>query len=149
MQARRGFTLVEVLVVLAVLGILAAIAYPSYASYMVKGRRVEAQAALLELMQVQERYYTEHNTYLAFSADTPGNGGQAFKWYSGNSAANSAYELSGKACTGKTLASCIELSAVPGTPKVDARFRDSDCQTLTLDSEGSQGASGSAERCWL
>jgi type IV pilus assembly protein PilE len=148
MHVQRGFTLVEILVVLAAVGILASIAYPTYGSYLVKGRRAEAQAALLELMQKQERYYTEHNTYVAFSADAAANPEQLFKWFSGSAAATSAYELSGKACPGQTLSRCIELFAVPGTSRVDGHFRDGECQTLTLDSEGAQGATGAAPRCW-
>lgn len=142
---RRGFTLLEILIALATVGILAAIAYPNYASHVVKARRAEAQASLLELMQQQERYYTDHNTYLAFSASVPS---APFKWYSGASAASSAYELSGQACKGHTLATCIALAATPGTPRVDQQFRDSECETLHLDSEGAQGASGRGERCW-
>lgn len=143
-----GFTLAELLVVLAILGILAALAYPALAAHVVKARRAEAQVALLELMQMQERYFTRHNSYQAFDANTGGAPGQTPKWYSGGTPASSAYELSGKACPGKSLAHCIELNAIPGTQRVDATFRDNDCQSLMLDSEGRRSASGPAAGCW-
>ena len=40
------------------------------------------------------------------------------------------------------------LRARPGTASVDARFTDPECGTLTLDSRGAQGASGTSSRCW-
>lgn len=145
---QRGFTLVELLVVVAIMGLLFAIAYPHYASFVVKARRTEAQAALLAIMQDQERYFTRHNTYLAFSADTGDGDAARFKWWSGSSAAASAYELRGQACAGQTIARCIALDAIPGTDRVDRGFRDTDCHILTLTSVGEQRASGGAMGCW-
>ncbi len=143
-----GFTLVETMVVLAIMGLLAAVAYPSYARYVVKARRVEAQAALLELLQQQEHYFTQHNTYLAFSADAATPEAGHFKWWSGARAASSAYELRGEACAAQPIERCIVLKAVPGTDRVDASFRDRDCQVLTLSSTGLHTAAGPAPDCW-
>lgn len=148
-MARSGaFTLVEMLVVMAILLILAALAYPTYASYIIKARRVQAQSALLQTMQDQERYYTLHNTYLAFSADSGGEDEKRFKWWLGSSAQRSAYELSGRACKQLSLQACIELRAEPGTARVDSNFRDAECETLTLESTGKHGASGRQTGCW-
>lgn len=148
MQLQSGFTLVEAMMVLAIIGVLAALAYPDVAGHAIKARRTEAQAALLELMQQQERFFTEHNTYLAFSAGTSDPAGQRFKWYSGSSAGRSAHELSGQACPGQPLSHCIELKATPGTARVDASFRDHECGIITLDSEGSRAAGGAGAGCW-
>lgn len=148
MRRSAGFTLIEVLIVLAIVAVLAAISYPSYAGYITKARRIEGQIALLELMQQQERFYTQHNTYLAFSSLSGDPQEQRFKWWSGSSAAGSAYELRGRACPGLDIARCIELQATPGTDKVDAKFKDSDCGTLTLNSAGEHSSSGSSDRCW-
>jgi type IV pilus assembly protein PilE len=60
---RKGFTLVELMVVLVVLAILSAIAYPLYTDQTQKTRRTEGRAALLELAQAQERYYTVNGSY--------------------------------------------------------------------------------------
>lgn len=144
----RAFTLIEMLIVMAICLILAALAYPNYAGYLIKARRIEAQAALLQAMQDQERYYTQRNTYLAFSASSPGDDEKRFKWWLGSSAASSAYELSGRACGQQSLHTCIELHAEPGTPRVDSRFRDTECGTLTLDSTGRYGAGGKQAGCW-
>ena len=143
-----GFTLVELMITLAIIGILASITYPGYAAYMARARRIEGQLALVDAMQRQERYYSQRNSYLAFGADASEPDTAFFKWYSGSAPARSAYELQGRACPGQAISDCIELVAMPGTGKVDAKFRDPDCGTLTLDSVGRQGASGPNARCW-
>ena len=148
MLRSRAFTLIEVLVVLVIVMILSAIADPNYTSYVVKARRIEGQVALLETLQNQERYYSLHNAYIAFSADSSGPDEKRFKWWSGQSAKASAYELSGRACPGSSLRDCIELQAAPGTSRVDGTFRDPDCETLTLVSTGEHRAGGKQQRCW-
>lgn len=148
MKRGSGFTLVEVLIVAAVLALLAAIAYPSYAGFITKTRRIEGQIALIEAVQQQERFYTRYNTYIAFSSDSTDAQEKRFKWWSGSVAAHSAYELRARACPGGDLTKCVEVRAIPGTVKVDAGFRDADCQVLTLTSAGEQAASGPFPRCW-
>lgn len=64
-QRQRGFTLIELMVAVAIIGVLAALAYPSYTEHVRKGRRADAQAALMELAQQLERHYTLHNSYAA------------------------------------------------------------------------------------
>ena len=71
-QARRGFTLIELMIVLAVAAILAAVAFPAYKGQVAKGRRADAKQALLDLSQKLERYYTERGSY---AGATLGNGG--------------------------------------------------------------------------
>ena len=151
-QNRRGFTLIEVLIVLAILAILGALAYPNYAGSIVRTRRVEGQAALIDAMQREELYRARHHTYVAFSREAPPPADSGIRPWSGQSPAGSSYEIEGVPCGGDSVADCIELRAHPGTDRVDARFRDPACGSLTLDSRGRQGASGegtgAAPRCW-
>ena len=144
----RAFTLLEVLVVLAIVGVLTAIALPAYSNYITQARRVEGQVALLLLMQQQERYFSQNNSYIAFSADADEPAARRFQWWSGGSAATSAYELVGQACEGQPITACIELRATPGTLKVDRHFRDTGCGMLSLASDGVHKASGAAAHCW-
>ena len=83
------------MIVVAVIGILAAIAYPSYTESILKGKRAQARTALAELMQQQERYMTQNNTYLAFTSvqdgtTTPAN--VPFKAFSGDTLSQSSIQ---------------------------------------------------------
>jgi type IV pilus assembly protein PilE len=141
-----GFSLIELMVVVAVVAILAAVSYPSYQESVRKAKRAEARAALMQLMQQQERFYSQRNTYSAFSSDSSDVDEMRFKWFLGSSAVASAYEISGQACIGSTLRECVRLQAEPGTPKVDKGYRDPKCGRLSLTSTGVQAADGND--CW-
>jgi type IV pilus assembly protein PilE len=60
---QNGFTLIELMIVIAIVGVLAGIAYPSYQDSVVKSRRADAKAALLELSVFMERLYTATGCY--------------------------------------------------------------------------------------
>jgi type IV pilus assembly protein PilE len=77
---KRGFTLIEVMIVVAIIGILAAIAFPSYQEYIARGKRAEARSELVKADGWLERYYTEFNRY----SDTSGNANAAFNARFGN-----------------------------------------------------------------
>jgi type IV pilus assembly protein PilE len=145
---RAGFTLIELLVVLVILAVLAAQAMPAYRQHVTRTRRHEAQSALLKLMMQQERFYSQHNTYLAFSSASTETEAQQFQWWSGGSPQSSAYELEGKACDGEQIEQCVQIVAAPGTAMVDHGFHDEDCDVLTLTSTGRRLASGAAAGCW-
>jgi len=51
------------MIVIGIIGILAAIAYPAYRDYVLRSERVEAQASMMELVQVLERCFTLNNSY--------------------------------------------------------------------------------------
>jgi len=147
-SATSGFSLIELLVALAIAGLLLALAVPAYHGHVVRAKRVQGQASLLRLMQQQERYYSQNNRYLAFSAASAPLQAQQFPWWSGDGPAASAYEIEAQACPASTIAQCVLLRALPGTPKVDVRFHDPECGVLSLDSTGQRGSSGPASHCW-
>lgn len=62
-RRRRGFTLIEVMIVVAVVAILAAIAYPSYVESVRKSRRAEARAQLMETAQYMQRFYSQNDSF--------------------------------------------------------------------------------------
>ena len=61
----KGFTLIELMIVVAVVGVIAALAYPSYVDSVRKGKRSDAQSALMEVAQKEETYYARNATYTA------------------------------------------------------------------------------------
>lgn len=152
LKSAGGFTLIELLAALVIVALLLALAVPAYQAHIVRARRVQGQATLLKLMQQQERYYSQNNTYQAFSAAWQDAQEQQFQWWSGDEAeegaVRSAYEIDAMACPELAITQCVLLRARPGTARVDQQFRDADCGVLTLRSTGERGSSGPAARCW-
>lgn len=72
-QWNKGFTLIELLIVMAIIAILAAIALPSYNEYVIRGKIMEATAALSAFRGRQEQYFQDNRTFL----DAAGNCGGA------------------------------------------------------------------------
>ncbi|GAA4031433.1 hypothetical protein GCM10022212_32610 [Actimicrobium antarcticum] len=130
----------------AIIAILATIAVPSYQSAILKVKRAEGRTALLKRMQQQEQFYSQRMTYVAFSAYATDPEAQRFGWFSGETAATSAYEISATACAGMRLADCVLISAIPGTGLVNAGFVDARCGTLRIDSLGRRSADSPG--CW-
>lgn len=151
-MAQRGFSLIEMMAVLVILSLLLALALPAYYGHVVRAKRVQGQATLLQLMQQQERYYSQNNSYLAFSAASLDPASRQFQWWSGDglegNAGRSAYEIEAVACAGMNIGQCVLLRAMPGTPRVDQQFHDPDCGVLSLNSAGVRASSGPAAHCW-
>ena len=62
-QRRRGFTLIEVMIVVAIIAILASVALPSYFDYVRRGQLPEAQAAMSDFRVKMEQYYQDNRNY--------------------------------------------------------------------------------------
>jgi type IV pilus assembly protein PilE len=144
--SRGGFTFIELMITLAIAAILATVAFPTYMDHLRRTRRTEGRAALLRVLQQQEQFYTQRRTYIAFSSSSSDGDARRFIWHSGPSPKESAYELRGEACDGEEIQNCIQLSAEPGSGRVNDRFKDPACGTLTLTSSGKRGADG--PDCW-
>ncbi len=145
MQPHKGFSLIELMIAIAIIGVLSAIAFPNYQLYVMRSARAEGQAKLMEIMQAQERFYSQNQTY----TENLGLGGLAYPNIAANAAAPSEegrYLITSEACAGSTIASCVLLSAAPqGGQAADAL-----CGTITLDSKGikTKSGTGTVANCW-
>lgn len=70
-RSNRGLTLIELLIVVSIIGVLVAVAVPTYNEHVRKARRADAQAALMELSQFMERYYTANGRYRTAAGTAP------------------------------------------------------------------------------
>ncbi len=133
---QHGVTLMELMIVVAIVGILAAVAYPTYSEYMNRGRRASGKAMLQQVLQQQERFYSENNTYTVDMADL---GYGALGPYASENDTHHITLAAGP--TGDILTS-VAIEAAP--TGVDAK-----CGTLTLNSTMQRGATGTTpDGCW-
>ena len=63
MRHRRGFTLIELMIVVLVIAVLASIALSGYNNQVRKSRRSEAKQVLSDLSLKQEKYRSNNTTY--------------------------------------------------------------------------------------
>jgi type IV pilus assembly protein PilE len=130
----RGVTLIELMIVVVVVGILAAIAYPSYQSQVLRTKRSDGKAGLMQVAQQLERCYTRFSRYddvncgVALPINSPDN----------------RYVVDS---VGAITAAAYTLSATP----LAGQALDTDCGVLRLTSQGVQGSQGvnaDANSCW-
>jgi type IV pilus assembly protein PilE len=132
-QARRGFTLIEVMITVAILAILAAVALPAYFDSVRKARRSDAIGAISKAQQAQERYRANNATY---GNSFTGVGTASFGAASGATAtfdSENAYytvDVPANSATGYTL----RAYAKSGT----SQAKDKNCQCLQLAASGGQ-----------
>lgn len=138
-RRQAGFTLTELMIVVAIIAIIAAIGLPAYGNYARAAKRTDATGSLAQMAQLQERFFTENNTYAATT------GALSYPTVAPNGA-NSArskddyWALSVVAATaGCAIAACYQIQAAPTNGHVD-----NDCAAITLDSTGLRGPPA----CW-
>jgi len=126
-----GFTLVELMIVVVIIAILAAFAVPSYQSFVLESKRSEGTAALMRMMDMQERYYTNQFPP-TYTTDLTALG------YSSSPVLTESdyYSISAMAC-GSGITACVQLTAA-------AQAEVAEDGNLTLDSLGNRTRDGAA-----
>ncbi len=69
MKNRKGFTLIELMVVVAIIGILAAIAIPMYRTQQIKSKMTEGTRAVSSVASAIGDYYQDESSYPAACAN--------------------------------------------------------------------------------
>ncbi|WP_372865304.1 type IV pilin protein [Spongiibacter sp.] len=129
-----GFTLIELMITVAIIAILAAVALPSYQNYVVRANRTAAANFVMEVANMQERYYLDKRQY---AADMTALGAAM------PTEISDSYTIT---TTANNLATPPSYS-ISAAPKAGQASSDS-CGTLTLNSKGEKGHASGATRCW-
>ena len=134
---KKGFSLIEIMVVIVIISILTSIAAVSYRAYIVKARRTAAQEDLMQFQQRMEEYFSLNHTY--------GTGGKCAEVFPKNGPESGAfYELTCELVSGYKL-----VATAQGTQNTS----DGECTVMYLYRNGTRGGgktvtSGSANACW-
>ena len=70
LRSKKGFTLIELMIVVAIIGILAAIAIPNFLRFQAKSKQSEAKTNLGAIYTGQSSYFGERNSYGNFDRST-------------------------------------------------------------------------------
>ncbi len=60
---KRGFTLIELMIVVAIIGFLAMVSVPTFTRFLAKAKRAEAFMNLSSIYAAQKAYWAENGTY--------------------------------------------------------------------------------------
>ena len=82
MHKKKGFTLVELMVVIVIIGLLMAYALPSYHRQVMVSKRTEAMNTLLKIAATEEKHNATYNTYTDI-IDGNGNDGDSLGYDTG------------------------------------------------------------------
>lgn len=107
-EQAQGSRLIGVIIAVCVIGVVASMALPSFQGQVVKSRRADAKTTLLMVMQRQEAFFTENNTY---SQDLRDLGYSSKTW---NDSSDGLYQVRVMADSGDcALPACMRLAARP------------------------------------
>ncbi len=62
-MGKKGFTLIELMIVVAIIAFLALLAVPRFSRFLAKAKRAEAYLQLSNLYTAEKMYWAEHGTY--------------------------------------------------------------------------------------
>lgn len=136
MKKNKGFTLIELLIVVAIVATLSIVATSGYRKQTMKAYRTDAKNKLYEIMQRQEKYMSENNTYTTTLTNLG---------YSSNPVVTdgSYYNITATAGSNGITDGVILTAAPQGT-----QVKDTDCGSFVLNSNGQKSVSTSSTNCW-
>jgi len=67
---KKGFTLIEMMIVVAIIAVLAGVAVPQYGKYIKKSETVEGVTLMRQILDAEVLYHTTNNAYLPLNTQT-------------------------------------------------------------------------------
>lgn len=114
---KKGFSLIELMIVVAIIGLLAMLGVPSFMRFLAKTKRAEAYVNLSSIYAAQKAYWAEHGKY-SDTLSGPGGIGWKPEGYRGGGAQENFHYTYGfpgaegkNYFTGKLGATSADLSA--------------------------------------
>lgn len=106
-KQEKGFTFTEMMMMSVIVGLLSAAAFASYQSQIKKTRSADAMSDLVKLMQQQERFFQNNQTYTTDLADL----GEASASIQSD---QSYYNIAAGLCSGGlSIERCVQITASP------------------------------------
>ena len=136
---KKGFSLIEIMVVIVIISVLTSIAAVSYRAYIVKARRTAAQEDLMQFQQRMEEYFSLNHNY--------GTEGECAEVFPKNGPESGGfYKLTCKLVSGYKL-------VATATKQGNQDTSDGECAVMYLYRNGTRGGgkagtSGSDNACW-
>ncbi len=115
----KGFTLIELMVVIAIIGVLFSVAMPEYRSYVLESQRKDTQGKLLQMLELQERFYVDNFTYTTTLDGDPAVQGDGLDYATDPVIIN----YGGDAAFSISAALCNNVAIYPDAPGINRCFR--------------------------
>jgi type IV pilus assembly protein PilE len=132
---QQGLTLIELMTTLAIIAIIGSIAWPAYESQSRKGKRPDGIAALEQVVQAEQRYFTDNNTFTTTVTNLPGIASTKSK--------GGYYDVTVKAGdTGNIATSFIATATAIGGQADDS------CEAFIVHSNGKRDGTPDKQTCW-